>query len=171
MVRHVKSMGASTAGVLSRPNYLAKIFWNVLLLLLTILTWITGFYGFSRVTPFGACGGPEKDRDVCFVVGLLRTLSPDSSCQLDISGHDGDSPCVNGAEIGIVKQPDKICLRCLLETQYRRRLESQVCLVVLGDLPHHPLERQLSDEQRRAPLEVTDVLQSRSSRSVPVGFY
>ena len=28
-----------------------------------------GFYGFSRVTPLGVCGGPEKDRDV-FVVGL-----------------------------------------------------------------------------------------------------
>ena len=24
-----------------------------------------GFYGFSRVTPFGVCGGPEKDRNVC----------------------------------------------------------------------------------------------------------
>ena len=112
-------MGASTAGVLSRLIYLARIFWDVLLLLLTTLTWITGFYGFSRVTPFGVCGGPEKDRDVCFVVGLLRTLSPDSSCQLDISGHDGDSPCMNGTQVGIVKQPDKVCLRCLLETQYR----------------------------------------------------
>ena len=23
-----------------------------------------GFYGFSRATPFGVCGGPEKDRNV-----------------------------------------------------------------------------------------------------------
>ena len=54
-------MGASTAGILSHPVYLARIFWDVLLPLLTILTWIMGFYGFSRVTPFGVCGGPEKD--------------------------------------------------------------------------------------------------------------
>ena len=113
----------------------------------------------------------KRTETFVFVVGLLRTLSPDSSCQLDISGHDGDSPCVNGTQVGIVKQPDKVCLRCFLETQYRCRLESQVCLVVLGDLPHHPLERQLSDEQRHAPLEMTDVLQSRSPRSVPVRFY
>ena len=58
-------MGASTAGILSRPVYLARIFWDVLLPLLTILTWIMGFYGFSRVTPFGVCGG-----------GTLRALSP-----------------------------------------------------------------------------------------------
>ena len=63
-------MEASTAGVPSRPICLARIFWDVLLLLLTTLIWITGFYGFSRVTPFGVYGGPEKDRDVCFVVGF-----------------------------------------------------------------------------------------------------
>ena len=34
-----------------------------------------GFYGFSRVTPFGVWGGPEKDRDVCFWWwGLTRAL-------------------------------------------------------------------------------------------------
>ena len=37
-------MGASTAGILSRPVYLARIFWDVLLPLLTILTWIMGFF-------------------------------------------------------------------------------------------------------------------------------
>ena len=103
-------MGASTAGVLSHPVYLARILWDVVLLLLTILTWITGFYGFSRVTPFGVCGGPEKDREVCFVVGLLCSLSQDSSCQLDISGHDGDSFGVDGTQISIIEQLDKVCL-------------------------------------------------------------
>ena len=84
---------------------------------------------------------------LCFCGRTLRTLSPDSPCQLDIFLHDGNSPDVDGTQVGIVKQPDKVCLRCFLETQYRRRLESQVCLVVLGNLPHHPLEGQLSDEQ------------------------
>ena len=117
---------------------------------------------FQGFTPFGVCGGPEKDRDVCFVVGVLRTLSPDSSCQLNIFRHDGNSPGVDSTQVGIIKQPDNVCLRCLLETQYCRRLESQVCLDVLGDLSHHPLERQLSDEQCCTPLEVTNVLQSHS---------
>ena len=53
--------------------------------------------------------------------GTLRLLSPDSSGQLDIFWHDGDSPGMNGTP--------------------------QVCLEVLGDLPHQPLERQFPDEQ------------------------
>ena len=101
----------------------------------------------------------------------LCTLSPDSPCQLNIFRHDGNSPGVDGTQVGIVKQPDKVCLRCFLETQYRCQLESQVCLVVLGDLPHYPLEGQLSDEQCCAGLEVTNVLQSRSPCSVPVKLY
>ena len=74
-------------------------------------------------------------------------FSLDSSCQQDILGHDGNSPGVDGTQVGIVKQPDKVCLRRFLETQYRRRLELQVCLEILGDLPHQSLERQLPDEQ------------------------
>ena len=62
-------MEASSAGVLSFKSISRDILGHISLLL-TTLTWITNFYGFSRVTPFGICGGPEKDRDVCFVVGL-----------------------------------------------------------------------------------------------------
>ena len=74
-----------------------------------------GFYGFSRVTPLGVCGGPEKDRDVCFG-GTLHVLSPDLSCQEYVLRHDGDSSGVDGTQVGVVKQPDKVCLRHFLET-------------------------------------------------------
>ena len=56
-------------------------------------------------------GGPEKDRDVCVCCGTLRTLSPDSSCQQYVLRHDGNSPGVDGTQVGIVEQPDKVCLR------------------------------------------------------------
>ena len=79
--------------------------------------------------------------------GTLRTLSSDSPCQLDVFLLDGNSPGVDGTQVGIIKQPDKVCLRCFLETQYRHRLEPQVCLVVLGNLSHQPLEGQFPDEQ------------------------
>ena len=78
---------------------------------------------------------------------------------------------MNGTQVGIIEQPNKVSLCCLLETQYCRRLELQVCLVVLGNLPHQPLERQLSDEQHSVLLEVTDVIQSCHPCSVPVGFH
>ena len=102
-------MEASTAGILNRPVYLARIFWDVLLLLI-ILTWIMGFNGFSRVTPFGVCGGPERTEMCVLVAGLLQVFSPDSPCQKDIFGHDGNSPSMDGTQVGVVKQPDEICL-------------------------------------------------------------
>ena len=88
---------------------------SIFLLLIT-LTWITGFYGFSRVTPFGVCGGPERTENL-FCGGILRTLSPDSSCQLDVFWHDSDSPGVDSTQVGILKQTDKVRLCCLLKTQ------------------------------------------------------
>ena len=112
-------MEASTAGVLSFKSISNDILGHISLLY-TNLNYEFFFYGFSRVTPFGVCGGPEKDRNVCFCGGISRTLSPDSSCQLNILLHDGNSPGVDGTQVGIIKQPDKVCLRCFLETQYRR---------------------------------------------------
>ena len=111
-------MEASTAGILSSPVYLARIFWDVFLLL-TTLTWTMGFYGFSRVTPFGVCGGPEKDRNVRVCGGTLRALSPDPSCQQYILRHDGNSPSMDGTQVSIIEQLDKVCFRRLLKTHYR----------------------------------------------------
>ena len=52
--------------------------------------------------------------------GTLRTLSPDLSGQLHIPWHDGNSPGVDGTQVGVIEQPDKVCLHCILETQYCR---------------------------------------------------
>ena len=45
--------------------------------------------------------------------GTLRTLSWNSSCQHDVPWHDGDSPGMDGTQVGIIEQPDKVCLRLL----------------------------------------------------------
>ena len=61
-----------------------------------------------------------KRTEMCvFVVGLLHVLSPDSPCQEEIFWHDGNSTGVDGTQVSIIEQPDKVCLRRLLETQYR----------------------------------------------------
>ena len=61
-----------------------------------------------------------KRTENVFCGGTLRTLSPDSSCQLDVSWHNGDSPGVDGTQVGIIEQTDKVRLCCLLKAQYRR---------------------------------------------------
>ena len=117
-------MGASTASVLSLKSIsysqnlvLARIF-RAYFPFINYINLFHGPYSFSKATPFRVV---LKRTEMCvFVVGLLRVLSPDSPCQQDVFWHDGNSPGVDGTQVGIVKQPDKVCLRRFLETQYRR---------------------------------------------------
>ena len=77
---------------------------------------------------------------------------------------------MDGTQVSVLEQTNKIGFRCFLETQYGHRLESQVCLEILGDLPHQSLEGQLTNEESRALLEVTNVTQHRCSSSVSMWF-
>lgn len=44
----------------------------------------------------------------------LGPLSSDSPCKLDILGHDCDSLGMNGAQVSVLKQADKVGLTCFL---------------------------------------------------------
>ena len=45
-----------------------------------------------------------------------ESVSSDSSGQLKISGHNGDSSGVDGTEVGVLKERDKVGLSSLLES-------------------------------------------------------
>ena len=75
---------------------------------------------------------------------------------------------MDGAQVSVLEQTDKIGLRCFLETQYGHQLEPQVCLEILGDLPHQSLEGQLTDEECSAPLEVMNITKGHCACPVSV---
>ena len=83
MVHHVKSMGASTAGVLgprsilcSQDLVLIRVFWAYFPSTV-YLTCNTGLLAFQRQLLLEYGGGPEKDRNVCvFGGGVFYALSP-----------------------------------------------------------------------------------------------
>jgi hypothetical protein len=87
----------------------------------------------------------------------LGALATDAAGELDVLGHDGDALGVDGAQVGVLEQPDEVRLRGLLESQHRVALEPQVGLEVLGDLADEALERELADEQLRALLVFADL--------------
>ena len=62
--------------------------------------------------------GVVLKRTEMFVCGgeTLHLLPLDSSGQLNVLGHDGDSLCMDGVQVGILEQPYKIGLCCLLKT-------------------------------------------------------
>ena len=110
----------------------------------------------------------------CFQVQLvvrnLCSLSTDSSGQLDVLGHDGDTLGVDGAQVGVLKKTNKVSLTSLLEGHDSRGLESEVSLEVLGNFSHQTLEWQLADEELSALLVSSDLTESNCSWPVSVGF-
>jgi hypothetical protein len=73
---------------------------------------------------------------------------------------------MNGSQVGVFKEADEVRLTGFLECSDGRRLESQVCLEILGNLTNETLERELSDQELSRFLVATDFTESDSSRSL-----
>jgi len=98
----------------------------------------------------------------------LSSLSTDPSGELDVLGHDGDPLGVDGAQVGVLKQTNKVGLASLLEGHDGGGLEPKVSLEVLGDLSHQTLEGQLADEELSGLLVSPDFTESHCSWPVSV---
>ena len=72
--------------------------------------------------------------------GFLSPLSSDSPSQLDVLWHDGDTLGMDGTQVSVLKETNKVGLRGLLESHDSRGLEPKVGLEVLGNLPDETLE-------------------------------
>ena len=88
---------------------------------------------------------------------------------MDVLGHDGDSLGVDGTQVGVLKETNKVGLTSLLESHDSRGLESKVSLEVLGNFSHQTLEWQFSDEELSGLLVSSDLTESNSSWPVSVG--
>ena len=111
-------------------------------------------------------------REIEWGLGLrcLGTFTTDTSGQLDVFWHDGDTLGVDGAQVGVFEQADQICLAGLLESHHGGTLEAQFGLEILCDFSHQPLKRQLSDEKLSAFLITADFSESHGAWSVSVRF-
>ena len=88
---------------------------------------------------------------------------------MDILGHDGNTLGVNGTQVGIFKESNKVGFSSFLKGQDSRSLESKITLEILSNLTNKTLERKLSDEQVGTLLVTTNLTKSNSSRAVTVG--
>ena len=70
-----------------------------------------------------------------------------ASGQLDILWHDGNSFGVDGTQVGVFKEANKIGLCCVLQCQDCPTGKIQSSFQVLGNLPHQPLKREPPDQQ------------------------
>ena len=102
-------------------------------------------------------------------MGRLAALAAETTGQRHVLGRDGHTLAVDGAQVGVLEEADKVRLAGLLESTDRRRLETKIGLEVLRNLTHKTLEGKLADEQLRRLLVATDLTQSDRTRLVTVG--
>ena len=76
---------------------------------------------------------------------LLRAFTTDTTCKLNILGHDGDALGVNGTQVGIFEQPYKVGLGSFLQGKDGRTLKPKVALEILCDFSYQTLEGKLAN--------------------------
>ena len=76
---------------------------------------------------------------------------------------------MDGTEVGVLKQTNKVSLTSLLKGHDGRGLESEVSLEILSNFPHQTLEWQFPNEEFSGLLVSSYFTESDSSWPVPVG--
>lgn len=101
-------------------------------------------------------------------IEALGSLATDSPGKLDILGHDCDTLGVDGTEICILKEPNKVSFCCLLQCQHCMALESQIGLEVLSDFSNKSLEGKFPDEELGTLLVLANFTKGDGSGTVSV---
>ena len=97
------------------------------------------------------------------------SLSSDSSGELHIFWHDGNSLGVDGAEVGVFEKSDHVSFSGFLEGEDGGALESEVVLEFGSDFTDESLEGELADEEFSGFLEFSDFSESDGSGTESVG--
>ena len=98
-----------------------------------------------------------------------ESVASDSFGELEVTGHDGDSLGVDGAEVGVLEQGNEVGFGGLLEGQHGGGLESEFLLEFVGNFPDHSLEGEFSDQEVGRLLVLPDFSQGDGSGFEPVG--
>jgi hypothetical protein len=101
----------------------------------------------------------------------LRAFPSDTTCQLDVLGHDRYALGVDGTQVCIFKKTHKVRFGSFLKSKNGRSLESKITLEVLGDFTDQSLKWKLADEQVSRFLVTTDFTKGNGSRSVSVRLF
>ena len=75
---------------------------------------------------------------------------------------------MDGAQVGVLEEIHEVGLGGLLQRQHSLALELQIRLTIQRNLPHQPLEGQLSDEEVRGLLVLPDLSERRRAGAMTV---
>ena len=109
-------------------------------------------------------------RAVCCGRSCLSSFASDTTRQLNVFRHDGDTFGVDRTKVGVFEEANQVSFACLLQRHHGAALKTQVGLEVLGDFTNQSLERKFADEQFGRLLVTTDFSQGDGARPVTVRF-
>ena len=64
-----------------------------------------------------------------------------------VLGHDGDVLRMNGIQVGVLNQSNKVSFQSLLEGKYSHALEMTVCFEILSNLLYQMLEWRIANQK------------------------
>merc|ERR1719399_2345222 len=88
---------------------------------------------------------------------LVVEVAAKAPGQSQVARHDRNPLRMDRSQIGVLEQPNHVHLGRLLKCVERLALELQVLVVLVCDLAHEPLERELPEQQVRSLLEATEM--------------
>ena len=94
---------------------------------------------------------------------VLEPLTADSSGELHVLLHDRDSVGMDGAEVGVLEESDKVHLSSFLDGEQSLGLESELSVDALTDGSHKALEGSLEEKQVSTLLVPLDLSESDSA--------
>jgi len=97
---------------------------------------------------------------------FLSSFSANSSRQLDVFRHDCDAFRVNGAQVGVLEEADKVSFGGFLEGSDGCALKAKIRFEVLGNFTNQTLERKLPDQQFGTLLVSPDFTKSYRTRPI-----
>jgi len=111
----------------------------------------------------------EKRANNMNLISCSESFTSNSSGELEISAHNGNSLSVDSAEVSIFEKTDEVRFGGFLEGQDSGGLESKVSLEVVGDFSDESLEGELSDQKIGGLLVLSNFSESDGTGSVSVG--
>jgi len=100
----------------------------------------------------------------------LHSFATDASSKLHVLWHYCHALAVNCAQICILKEPDKVVLGGLLESENGRALEANILLNLLCYLFHEAQKGCLTNEQIGRLLVSADLAEGNGTRTIAVRF-
>ncbi|EPZ32224.1 HECT-domain-containing protein [Rozella allomycis CSF55] len=103
--------------------------------------------------------------------GFVAAFSADTSCQLNVFWHNGNTLSMDSAKVSIFKQSNEVSFSSFLKSTNSSRLETEISLEVLSNFTNKSLKWQFTDQKFSRFLVTTDFTKSDSSWSVTVSLF